>query len=260
MLLAMLITWLVEKSPHYASMSENQRIAYISDIGAQGLKPLFITGSVITTIFLDASLLTDRYLRHTGRLAKNTSPSEKILSGLAILFAFAGTAGLILLSIFDTLRHPHLHDGFLLLFIAGYLISAIFICAEYQRLGVHFRQHRVLRLSFWFKLIFILVEIALAIVFGVCTFRGKVSGTVKNIGAVFEWVIALVFTGYVLTFLIDLAPAVRQDQASTSAGIMREVVGPMDEVGAVDGNGGITATGNGNVVGGHKERNRAENF
>lgn len=52
---------------------------------------------------------------------------------------------LILLSIFDTVSHPELHDGFLLLFVAGYVISVIFICAEYQRLGIHFRQHRVLR-------------------------------------------------------------------------------------------------------------------
>lgn len=41
---------------------------------------------------------------------------------------------------------------------AGYVISAIFVCAEYQRLGIHFRQHRVLRASFWMKLFFILIE------------------------------------------------------------------------------------------------------
>jgi hypothetical protein len=50
--------------------------------------------------------------------------------------AALGTAGLILLSIFDTLRHPTLHDIFLLLFMAGYIFSAIFVCVEYQRLGV----------------------------------------------------------------------------------------------------------------------------
>lgn len=61
----------------------------------------------------------------------------------------------------------------------GYVISAIFVCAEYQRLGVHFRQHRVLRASFWMKLAFILVETALAIAFIVCTYRVN-----KNVGAV----------------------------------------------------------------------------
>ncbi len=40
----------------------------------------------------------------------------------------------------------------------GYIISAIFICAEYQRLGIHFRNKRMLRISFWVKLTFIIVE------------------------------------------------------------------------------------------------------
>ena len=198
-------------------MSSYQHIAYISDIGAQGLKPLFITGSVITTVTLDASFIVERWLRHTGRLARNLGLAEKILSAFSILFAVAGAAGLILLSIFDTARHPRLHDGFLLLFMAGYIISAILICAEYQRLGIHFRQHRILRLSFWSKLAFILSELILAVVFAVTTFRDQ-----KNVGAVFEWVIALVFTGYTITFFMDLAPASRQSQLQTSEMIMRE--------------------------------------
>ena len=45
----------------------------------------------------------------------------------------------------------------------GYVVSAIFICAEYQRLGIHFRQFRILRISFWIKLVFVLLEVALAI-------------------------------------------------------------------------------------------------
>ena len=147
----------------------------------------------------------------------------------AVVFAVAGTCGLILLSIFDTLRHPRLHDGFLLLFVAGYVISAIFIwsvfymknvtpqtvipnpydkySAEYQRLGVHFRQHRILRLSFWAKLIFVLLEIILAIVFGATSYKGR-----PNVGAVIEWIVALIFTFYALTFFMDLLPASRSAQ------------------------------------------------
>jgi hypothetical protein len=45
----------------------------------------------------------------------------------------------------------------------GYVISAVFICAEYQRLGVMYRDMRILRISFWMKLIFIIIEVALAI-------------------------------------------------------------------------------------------------
>ncbi len=83
MLLAMFITWELEGSPHYASMDANQHIAYISDIGAQGLKPLFITGAVVTTVFLDLSFASERWLRHTGRLAKNLGMAEKVLSALS---------------------------------------------------------------------------------------------------------------------------------------------------------------------------------
>ena len=116
-------------------MDPKQNIAYISDVGASNLKPLFIAGCVITTIFLDISFLSDRWLRHRGRLVPNSTTGEKALSALTIVFAILGTVGLILLSIFDTARHPKLHDVFLLLFIAGYILSAIFICWEYQRLG-----------------------------------------------------------------------------------------------------------------------------
>lgn len=215
MLLAMFITWEVQGHKHLPSMEDTQHIAYISDIGATGLKPLFITGAVITTVFLDLSFASERWLRHTGRLARNRRGGEKVLSGLAILFAIAGTAGLILLSIFDTLHHHNLHDGFLLLFIAGYVISACFICAEYQRLGIHFRQLAILRISFWMKLVFILVEVVLAIIFAVMTFTNR-----TNVGAVVEWVIALIFTFWVLSFAVDLWPAVKGRQQDVEESVV----------------------------------------
>ncbi len=43
------------------------------------------------------------------------------------------------------------------------MISAVFTCAEYQRLGTNHREYRILRVSFWMKLVFIVVEVVLAI-------------------------------------------------------------------------------------------------
>ena len=134
-----------------------------------------------------------------------------------VVFATAGTCGLILLSIFDTLHHPKLHDGFLLLFMGGYVISAIFICAEYQRLGIHFRQHRILRLSFWAKLVFVIVEILLAAVYAGTAWDDK-----QNVAAVFEWLVALIFTFYVLTYFMDLLPASRGAQEHTNEELMHK--------------------------------------
>ena len=38
----------------------------------------------------------------------------------------------------------------------------------------------------------------------------------QNVAAVFEWVIALIFTFYVLTFFVDLLPAARDTQMRTN--------------------------------------------
>lgn len=135
MLLGMLLSWIIdENSRHYDTMSERATIAYISNIGADRLQPLFITGCTLTAVFLDAAFIAERWLRHKGRLVPNSSKGEKALSILSLLFAAVGTVGLICLSIFKTGTHGRLHWVFLALFIIGYLISAIFLCWEYQRL------------------------------------------------------------------------------------------------------------------------------
>ena len=68
-------------------------------------------------VCLDLSLFAERWLRHLGRLAPNTSRWQIFLSVVAIIGGVAGGAGMILLTIFDTLRHPKLHDDFLALFM-----------------------------------------------------------------------------------------------------------------------------------------------
>lgn len=224
MLLGLLLEWTVNQhGRRYPTQSVHSDVAYISNVGAARLWPLFITGCVLTSIFLDAAFLSERWLRHRGRLAPNSTLMEKILTWLSIVFAAVGTVGLICLSIFRTGRYTKLHHTFLALFIGGYLISAVFICWEYQRLGISkfslclkpvelltnrltqdYREHRVLRISFWVKLTFILVEVALIIAFGVCS-RVKQ----RNAAAILEWTISFIFTFYAISFAIDLYPAIR---------------------------------------------------
>ncbi|KAK4561079.1 hypothetical protein LTR86_005034 [Recurvomyces mirabilis] len=200
----MLGTWLAQGSPHYAWQGAEQSITYISDIGASKFGyPLFIAGSAVTVVVFDIAFISERWLRHKGRLAHNYNKTEKILSVFAIIFAIIGAAGLIFLTIFNTKKYPTVHDTMLVVFIAGYIISAIFICAEYQRLGIHFRQHRILRISFWIKLTFIFIELALAIAFGVLQYQQH-----YNKSAILEWIISLIYICYVWSFIIDFLPAV----------------------------------------------------
>lgn len=147
-LLGLLLHWVTIGEPHYPSMDADQTIAYAppeiptqkcgancssaldlsqvlptypperkpsidtkcADEGAQLLKPLFIAGGTVMVVTLDLSMAAERWLRHRGRLAKNTSYAQEALSVIAILCSIAGAIGLILLTIFDTLRHPVMHD------------------------------------------------------------------------------------------------------------------------------------------------------
>ncbi|CAD0091966.1 unnamed protein product [Aureobasidium vineae] len=116
-LLGMLGTWLAKGSPLYVSMEQGQTIAYISDIGATGLQPLFIAGSAVSVVVFDVCFVSERWLRHKGRLAHNTSTVQKVLSGFACAFAIIGAIGLILLTILDTVSHPTAHDICLVIFM-----------------------------------------------------------------------------------------------------------------------------------------------
>ena len=104
-----------------AQANQNARNSHIrpspADTGAYKYKPLFIAAGTTTVVLLDLSLIAERWLRHNGRLAPNTSTFQKVLSVLAILASIAGAVGLILLSIFDTYRHPTMHDRCLVVFM-----------------------------------------------------------------------------------------------------------------------------------------------
>ncbi|KAJ7510432.1 Frag1/DRAM/Sfk1 family-domain-containing protein [Mycena galericulata] len=171
-ILSMLITWLAQggtSRPRYSSQDES--IAYISDVGADILKPLFVTGCCITAVAFFLSLVLERYLRHSGRLIPTMRRREKVFSVLAVLGSVLGGAGLILLSIFDTKRHPSLHRVFLLLFMVGVALSALFTCVEVS-----------------------------------CVSRRHTASS-PGILVILAWTISLGFTFYLLTFYYDLRQA-----------------------------------------------------
>jgi uncharacterized membrane protein len=55
---------------------------------------------------------------------------ERVFSILAILGSLLGAVGLLFLSIFDIRRHSRAHHAFLIVFIVGVALSAIFSIIE----------------------------------------------------------------------------------------------------------------------------------
>jgi hypothetical protein len=143
-LLSMLIAWLATGKPHFVREGS---IPYISDIGADILNPLFVAGCSITGVGFFLCLVIERWLRHwkvsramslsrvTGmilsyRLVPAMRKRERVFAALATPGSFIGGVGLVCLAAFDTKRYTSLHRTFLLVFILGVGISAIFSVAE----------------------------------------------------------------------------------------------------------------------------------
>ncbi|TEB25199.1 hypothetical protein FA13DRAFT_1637708 [Coprinellus micaceus] len=210
MLWAMLIVWLAQGRPKYAS--QDGSIAYISDVGADILKPLFIVGCSITGVGFFLCLVVERYLRHSEdnhgraltclstkpRLMPHMRRREKVFSTLAAVGAAIGGAGLIFLSIFDTLRYTSAHRVFLLVFMLGVALSAIFTIVEYRWIKKDFALARELKIAYIAKALIASALILLAIAFGITLYYAG------DVGAILEWTIAMLFTFYVFTYYYDL--------------------------------------------------------
>lgn len=95
---------------------------YISDIGAHQLQPLFIAMGTVTVVSFTTVFVTERWLRHRGTIARNTSLFQKVLSGLAILFAIIGMIGLIILTCRNNIKYSKTHDACLVVFMSVPLI------------------------------------------------------------------------------------------------------------------------------------------
>ncbi|KAF7327462.1 hypothetical protein MKEN_00324500 [Mycena kentingensis (nom. inval.)] len=201
-LVALLATWLAQGGTSRRRYpSQDQNIAYISDVAADFLKPLFIVGCSITAVTFTISLAIERYLRHSGRLVPTMRRRETAFSILAVLSSMLGGGGLILLSIFDTKRYVHLHRVFLLLFMLGVALSALFTVIEYRWIAKDYRWLRQLRVAYLAKGLIAFVLVVLAVAFGVCLV------TKLSAGAILEWIISFFFTFYLLTFYYDLRQA-----------------------------------------------------
>ncbi|KAH0605079.1 uncharacterized protein H6S33_005061 [Morchella sextelata] len=129
---------------------------------------------------------------------------EKGLDWASILAGAMGAVSLILLSVFDTARHPSLHRLFLLLFMLGVVLSALFTTLEYRRLGKVFIERSFLKISYRIKQAIVVLEVCLSIVFGATMYKKK-----HDVAAIFEWLVAFIFTFYVLSFFFDLRPKAR---------------------------------------------------
>lgn len=134
----------------------------------------------------------------------NMRTRERVLGTLAVFGAFIGGLGLILLSVFDTSRHTKAHRVFLLVFMLGVALSAIFtvfevcrnmiksqmrsnISIQYRWISKDFKGIESLKRAYRLKLFIAVILIILAAGFAGSLFTDtqaaqKAGGTLSRLG------------------------------------------------------------------------------
>ena len=204
-LLSLLIFWLAEGRPRYPG--QINPVAFISDIGAFDLQPLFITGGIISSLTLTATIISVHYARRERRLSTQEPGDEqpqfeKWVSILACVFDVAACPCRICITLFNNHAHPSLHHTFLFLTLAGTALSCI--CTAFvlwtEMWEGPAKGSKLLRRSCVFSNSLLVVEVLLG-----STFTGLIwTGQSKSAGF-FEWAMAFVFTFYFWAFIGLLA-------------------------------------------------------
>lgn len=218
MLIALMSAWSIQGHPIYWFMGEtDQNPVYISDIGATNLQPLFISCTGFQLIFFVGTLLMEYVLRRMKKLQPYVSNKQPWFAIVSIICAVIGQLGILFVSIFNTRNFHTVHItmvGVFIFFIFwacffNFLNSFIFgnfpqrLHPNHER--VIFGKHRWANLymvSFFFKLLWLIVAVILAAFFGY-----EMKHDNDSISACFEWTISFWYGLLLVFWAIDLFPS-----------------------------------------------------
>ena len=205
-LLTLLIYWLADGRPRYPGQT-NPSVAFISDIGAFRLQPLFITGGILSSLTLTLTIISVHLARRERRLSTQKAGDEqpryeKWVSVLACGFEVAACPCRICITLFNNYDHPRLHHTFLFLALAGTALSCI--CTAFVLWAEMWkgpaRGNERLRRSCVFSNSLLVVEVLLGSIFTGLLWTGHFRS-----GGVVEWVMSFIFTFYFWAFIGLLA-------------------------------------------------------
>ncbi|KAI9031081.1 Frag1/DRAM/Sfk1 family-domain-containing protein [Hyaloraphidium curvatum] len=224
LIFSLLGLWASSGAPRYKVADAT--VAFISDVGSV-YKGLFIGLGTTTAVLFVFTLVELYFLRRRSKhVPGDVTTAQKVNAALTIIFATAGAAFLILLTIYDTVNYNSLHWSFTLAFIVCLSLSALFNALEVR--GLHHRSLIVVS-PLPGRLIFSncpptdAAGIVETPAFTACTITmiglmvpcgvganaqpSPRCNTLDSAAAVLEWLVALLIGGYLLTFVVDMWPA-----------------------------------------------------
>ncbi|KAK9470358.1 Frag1/DRAM/Sfk1 family-domain-containing protein [Dipodascopsis tothii] len=213
-LTAMISVWARDNKPTLVDMDSDDRVPYISDIAALGLKPLFVTCNVLLSVGYIAAVCV---LCH---IEKHKALFSRIAFGVIIAFGIIGMIGLCLLGGLDTYRHHTAHMSNLGVFLVGTGISTFVHAIHSVMLARYYREPAIrwLRISAILKVAWFVVALSLAIAF-VCKMGDSGDSGKSTAAPILEWVLAYTFGPYCLVLALDLLPRMKYfDRAESPLG------------------------------------------
>ena len=217
-LFALLICWLAEGRPRYPAQS-NPYVAYISNIGAFRLKPLFIIGAILSSLTLVGTVITVHLTFHQHRNHQRELFSEhrlrytRVFSILACILSLASCPCQICLPIFDNYREPQAHHALLFLALAGTGLTALCTTITFwSEMWPHREEETPDEIRRRRYIIFSHTLFIVEVVFGICFIAFLWTGRYRVAG-ILEWVMSFLFTGYFWAFVGFLIPCDPSDAA-----------------------------------------------
>ena len=194
------IYWLAQGRPRYPAQS-NPYVAFISDIGAFVLQPLFIAGGTITAITLLGTILCVHLVFHWEYgYNHRVKPQryKKVFSILACLFQGISCPCQICLTVFDNKSYPRIHRMLFLGAFGGTALSAVCTIVvfrgemwwEEQAEELKTRRQSVVASTTIFG-----IEFCMGIAFTILLYL-----KFYRISGILEWVMAFLFTFYFCAF------------------------------------------------------------
>lgn len=213
-ILTLLIIWLEASRPKYETDSPN--VSFISTIGSVH-KPVFVIGASITAAFFVVTLILfifrneKRARLHSSQVNGNgNQPFSKRLWAdvLALVFGIIGSTFLVLLTVLDSMHHSTFHWISTLIFAFSVILCAIF---NVVGLSSFRRFHRSVYISYFLKILFIVLAaltlIGMISLMYSCSSHGETlvgeCMTLETTAAILEWILALLFFVFLLTWVID---------------------------------------------------------
>ncbi|KAF2457416.1 Frag1/DRAM/Sfk1 [Lineolata rhizophorae] len=195
-LLTLLIRWLVRGMPKYPDQS-NPLVAFISDIAAFEMKPVFLVGGSITAVAFVGTVCSVHYARYHHSMYGIYDVRWKLwLSILSVIAGIVASSGLVLLGIMDTFRHHEEHNILLKICFGGLSVCAICTSIVYWDQTKKPSPFRRLRLYCIASTAVVALEVCLAIPFMFFMYTGW-----YRFAGVLEWVICFTGVFYILAFV-----------------------------------------------------------